>query len=145
MCADIKPANSTTWRTLHAYTLHNIMSARPTTTNLVVEGRREVPFTSQANHLISFFKTKATRHPRAEVPRLPPRPTSMFRAITRQEPSDGSAMPRHVVRTTYTMKPLYTYRKWRGLRCFERLTGLSHAGVEARDNCSPAEAGKTCR
>ncbi|KNH04817.1 hypothetical protein XU18_4005 [Perkinsela sp. CCAP 1560/4] len=61
------------------------MSARPTPTNLVVEGGREVPFTSQANHLVSFFKTKATRHPRAEVPRLPPRTTSMFRAITRQE------------------------------------------------------------
>ena len=76
----MKPTNSATWRTLH-----NIMSARPTPTNLVVEGGREVPFTSQANHLVSFFKTKATRHPRAEVPRLPPRPTSMFRAITRQE------------------------------------------------------------
>ncbi|KNH05535.1 hypothetical protein XU18_3506 [Perkinsela sp. CCAP 1560/4] len=39
----------------------------------------------------------------------------------------GSAMPRHAVRTTCTMKPLCTYRKWRGLRCSERSTGLSRA------------------
>ncbi|KNH04309.1 hypothetical protein XU18_4399 [Perkinsela sp. CCAP 1560/4] len=80
MCADMKPANSTTWRALQ-----NIVSARPTPTNLVVEGGREVPLTTAANHLVSFFKKKAVKHPEAKEPQAPPRPTSIFRAITRQE------------------------------------------------------------
>ncbi|KNH04715.1 hypothetical protein XU18_4080 [Perkinsela sp. CCAP 1560/4] len=84
MCADMKPANSTTWRTLQ-----NIVSARPTPTNLVVEGGREVPLTTAANHLVSFFKKKAVKHPEAKEPQAPPRPTSMFRAITRQELVDA--------------------------------------------------------
>ncbi|KNH07224.1 Tbingi protein [Perkinsela sp. CCAP 1560/4] len=84
MCADMKPANSTTWRTLQ-----NIVSARPTPTNLVVEGGREVPLTTAANHLVSFFKKKAVKHPEAKEPQATPRPTSMFRAITRQELVDA--------------------------------------------------------
>ena len=79
-CADMKTSNSATWRMLH-----NIMSTRPTPTNLVVEGGREIPLTSAANHLVSFFKTKATRHPRAKVPQTPPRPTGLLRALTRHE------------------------------------------------------------
>ncbi|KNH04909.1 hypothetical protein XU18_3967 [Perkinsela sp. CCAP 1560/4] len=80
----MKPANSTTWRTLQ-----NIVPARPTPTNLVVEGGREVPLTTAANHLVSFFKKKAVKHPEAKEPQAPLRPTSMFRAITRQELVDA--------------------------------------------------------
>ena len=84
ICADMKPANSTTWRTLQ-----NIVSARPTPTNLVVEGGREVPLTTAANHPVSFFKKKAVKHPEAKEPQAPPRPTIMFRTITRQELVDA--------------------------------------------------------
>ncbi|KNH05147.1 hypothetical protein XU18_1574 [Perkinsela sp. CCAP 1560/4] len=84
MCADMKPANSTTWRTLQ-----NIVSARPAPTNLVVESGREVPLTTTANHLVSFFKKNAVKHPEAKEPQAPPRPTSMFRAISRQELVDA--------------------------------------------------------
>ena len=84
MCADMKPANSTTWKTLQ-----NIVSARPTPTNLVVEGGREVPLTIAANHLVSFFKKKAVKHPEAKEPQAAPRPTIMFRTITRQELVDA--------------------------------------------------------
>ena len=60
VCADMKPTHSTTWKTLQ-----NVISARPTPTNLVVEGGREVPLKTAANHLVRFFKKKARRHPAA--------------------------------------------------------------------------------
>ncbi|KNH07673.1 hypothetical protein XU18_1674 [Perkinsela sp. CCAP 1560/4] len=84
VCADMKPTHSTTWKTLQ-----NVISARPTPTNLVVEGGREVPLKTAANHLVRFFKKKARRHPAAQVARKPPRPTSLLRAITEQELHDA--------------------------------------------------------
>ena len=80
VCAKMNPASSSTWKTLQ-----NIITARPTPTNLVVEGGRAVPLKRVANHLVSFFKTKATRHPHAMVPEAPPCPPSQMCAISRQE------------------------------------------------------------
>ena len=84
VCANLSPAKPSTWKTLH-----NIVSARPTPTNLVVEDGREIPLQSTANRFVSFFKKKSTRHPLAEVPERPPRPTTLLRPISRQELEDA--------------------------------------------------------
>ena len=80
-CQKLNPSDPKSWDQIR-----RIASVRPQAPTLVLRDGHEIPQTTQANRLVSFFKRKSTRHPQATPAVQPSEPLHPFHnAITETE------------------------------------------------------------
>ena len=70
------PSDSKTWSQIR-----RIASVRPQAPSLILQNGREIPQTTQANKLVTFFKKKSTKHPAASPAVRPTLPSHPFRNV----------------------------------------------------------------